>query len=141
MNINYTIMKKKILLLIAIVLICVTGMKAQKIYELNDLKQIPDIDEDNMKIIALSIVDLYKNAIKTPEKYSSDEAVKDTVYLFYDKNWNGKLNKINPSNGEKYSSIKNEELEKNNRLLFNLNFDESGNLIVPEKIFVISYQN
>lgn len=133
-------MKKKILISIATVLITMTGLNAQKIYELDEVKQVPYVDEDNMKIIAFTLVDLYKTAVKTPEKYSTDEATNNTVYLFYDTDWDGRYNKVNPRNGEKYSADKKSDLEQNDRLLFNLTFDESGNLVVPEKVFVISYR-
>lgn len=133
-------MKKKILISIATVLITMTGLNAQKIYELDEVKQVPYVDEDNMKTIAFTLVDLYKTAIKTPEKYSTDEATNNIVYLFYDTDWDGRFNKVNPRNGEKYSADKKNDLEQNDRLLFNLTFDESGNLVLPEKVFVISYR-
>lgn len=117
-----------------------TGLNAQKIYELDEVKQVPYVDEDNMKTIAFTLVDLYKTAIKTPEKYSTDEATNNIVYLFYDTDWDGRFNKVNPRNGEKYSADKKNDLEQNDRLLFNLTFDESGNLVLPEKVFVISYR-
>lgn len=133
-------MKKKILISIATVLITMTGLNAQKIYELDEVNQVPYVDEDNMKTIAFTLVDLYKTAVKTPEKYSTDEATNNTVYLFYDTDWDGRFNKINPRNGEKYSADKKSDLEQNDRLLFNLTFDENGNLVIPEKVFVISYR-
>ena len=71
-----------------------------------------------MKTIAFTLVDLYKTAVKTPEKYSTDEATNNTVYLFYDTDWDGRFNKINPRNGEKYSADKKSDLEQNDRLLF-----------------------
>lgn len=91
-------MKKKILISIATVLITMTGLNAQKIYELDEVKQVPYVDEDNMKTIAFTLVDLYKTAIKTPEKYSTDEATNNIVYLFYDTDWDGRFNKVNPRN-------------------------------------------
>jgi len=133
-------MKRKILISIAIVLITMTGLNAQKIYELDEIKQVPFVDEDNMKTIAFTLVDLYKTVIKTPNKYSTDEATNSTVYLFYDTDWDGRFNKVNPLKGDKYSADKKGDLEQNNRLLFNLTFNESGNLVVPEKVFVISYR-
>ena len=130
-----TTMKKKILISIATVLITMTGLNAQKIYELDEVKQVPYVDEDNMKTIAFTLVDLYKTAVKTPEKYSTDEATNNTVYLFYDTDWDGRFNKINPRNGEKYSADKKSDLEQNDRLLFNLTFDENGNLVVRFPFF------
>jgi hypothetical protein len=133
-------MKKNILFSFVTVLICFTGLNAQKVYELNEVTQIPSIDEDNMKIIAFSIFDLYNSAIKTPEFYSTDAAVENTVYKFYDTYLNGILEKVNPHKGEKYSSGKKPDIEKNDGLLFNLTFNENGALIIPDKIFVISYR-
>lgn len=113
----------------------------QKVYEFSELHQIPFIDEQNMHIIATTIVDLYKKVIKSPEEYSTEAATNYTVYQFYDTDGDGMLNRINPRVGEKYSSDKLTDLEQNRMLMFNLTFDEGGNLIVPEKIDVISYRD
>lgn len=135
-----TIMKKTTLLLIATILFFSQGLYAQKIYELDEVKQIPYIDEYNMKTIAFSIYNLYLEAITSPESNSTNEAVEDTVFLFYDTDWDGVLNKLNPLSGKKYSNIEKSNLEENNILLFNLTFNPNKSLIIPEKLFVISYR-
>jgi len=132
-------MKKTSLLFIATILFFSQGLYAQKIYELDEVEQIPYIDEDNMKTIAFSIYNLYQKAITTPERNSTYESVEDTVFLFYDTDWDGVLNKINPVSGKKYNNNK-IDLEKNNMLLFNLVFNPNESLIVPEKISVVSYR-
>src|ERR1035437_902484 len=131
-------MKKKILLSIAIAFISITGLTAQKIYELNEVKQIPFIIGNDIQEIALSVVELYKNAIITPERYSSEDAVKNTVYTFYEAD--DKMNKTNPCSGMKYSADNKNDIDLNNELLFNLTFDENGNMIIPDKIFVVSFR-
>ncbi len=107
-------------------------------FELDQVRQVPSIDESNMKIIAFSVQKLFDEAIKEPEKYSTIKAVSETVYGFYDTDGDGRLDKVNPRNGKQYSTSDNEELKKNDRFLFNLTFDEKGNLVVPEKIYIIS---
>jgi len=137
---NNTRMKKLTLLLIATVFIFSHGLYAQRIYELDEVKQIPYIDEDNMKTIAFSIYDLYQKAIESPERNSTHEAIEDTIFLFYDTDWDGVLNKINPLSGKKYAVNEKSSLEENNILLFNLTFNANRSLIIPEKIFVVSYR-
>ena len=109
-----------------------------QIKELNEVKQIPSIDEDNMKIIASSIWTLYDQAVQSPAQTSTMKAINEKVYGYYDTDGDGMLNKVNPKNGKIYSEINSEDLLKNNRLLFNLTFDVNGKLIVPTKIYVIS---
>uniref|UniRef100_UPI004048EF68 hypothetical protein n=1 Tax=Fulvivirga sp. TaxID=1931237 RepID=UPI004048EF68 len=133
-------MKRNILFSIATILITITGLNAQKIYELNEVDQFPYVDEESMQIITITLVDLYKTAIETPEKFSTEEAKNNTVNFFYDIDSDGVLDEFYPFNGEKYSAISIDDLKKNDRLLFNLTFNESGNLMIPEKIFVISYR-
>jgi hypothetical protein len=132
-------MKRRKLILIIAFVICNLGIKAQKIYEFNELKLIPYIDENNMKTIVFSVVELYKLAKNNPEQYSCIAPI-DTIYEYYDTNRDGMLNKINPITGVSYSIDKKNDLDKNQRLLFNLIFDEYGVLQVPEKIIVISYR-
>jgi len=128
-----------------------TGLKAQKIYELDEVKQIPVIDNSNMDIIASSIQKLFIDAIKNPLKASTPLAANETVYAFYDSDEDRKLHKINPTNGKQYTISDSTRLRLNQikwyrnemvetSLLFNLTFDENGKLIVPEKINVISYR-
>lgn len=130
-------MTKKLTFALATVLLLNLTATAQ-IYELDQVRQVPSIDESNMKIIAFTVQKLFDEVIKEPEKYSSIKAVSETVYGFYDTDGDGRLDKVNPRNGKQYSSSDSEELKKNNRFLFNLIFDEKGNLVVPEKIYVIS---
>jgi PAS domain-containing protein len=130
-------MTKKLTFALATVLLLNLTATAQT-YELDQVRQVPSIDESNMKIIAFSVQKLFDEVIKEPEKYSSIKAVSETVYGFYDTDGDGRLDKVNPRNGKQYSSSDSEELKKNNRFLFNLIFDDKGNLVVPEKIYVIS---
>ena len=130
-------MTKKMTFALATVLLLNLTATAQT-YELDQVRQVPSIDESNMKIIAFSVQKLFDEVIKEPEKYSSIKAVSETVYGFYDTDGDGKLDKVNPRNGKQYYTSDSEELKKNNRFLFNLTFDEKGNLVVPEKIYVIS---
>lgn len=124
---------------------------AQTVYELDQVKQLPTIDKKNMNIIASSVQQLFDNAIKEPLKYSTAEATNETVYAFYDSDDDGKLHKINPQNGKQYSISDSSDLRKNQfstygkkepqiSLHFNLTFDVNGKLLVPEKIYVISFR-
>lgn len=106
--------------------------------ELDEVKQLPSISRRNMQAIALVANNLYKLAKLEPTKYSNIKAVSETVYAFYDVDWNGTLDKINPLNGRRFSEESRGDLDVNNRLLFNLDFDEQGKLIVPEFLYVIS---
>lgn len=123
----------------ALALLLFLSVNAQT-YELHQVKQIPSIDESNMKIIAFSIQNLFEQYVKNPEKYPSSKSAYEAVYAFYDTDDDRVLNKINPLLGKIYKPIDSADLKMNNRLLFNLTFDENGNLIVPEKIIVISYR-
>jgi len=108
--------------------------------KLDQVKQLPSLDETNMKIIATSVWTMYEQAIKEPEKNSTIKAVSETVYGFYDTDWDGKLNKVEPLNGKQYSPSDKQDLDKNNKLLFNLTFDATGKLNIPGKIYVISHR-
>jgi hypothetical protein len=135
---NTTMKRRKLFLLITLI-ICNLGIKAQKIYEFNELRLIPYIDENNMKTIVFSVFELYELAKSNPEQYSSITST-DTIYEYYDTNWDGMLNKINPVIGEPYSIDKKSDLDRNKNLLFNLIFDEYGALQVPEKLKIINYR-
>ncbi len=128
-----------------------TGLNAQKIYELDEVKQLPTIDNSNMDIIAATIQQLFIEVLKDPIKYSTLSATEETVYSFYDSDEDRKLHKINPVNGKQYTSSDSTRLRLNQvssyrndiietSLFFNLTFDENGKLVVPEKINVISYR-
>ena len=131
-------MTKKITFAFATMLFFYLTIKAQT-YELDQVKQIPSISPKNMGALASSIKKLFDDAIKEPEKNSTTKAVSETVYGFYDKREvKNRYQKVNPISGAQYTSNDADELRKNNRLLFNLTFDEKGNLLVPEKIYVIS---
>ena len=130
-------MTKKLPFALAIVLLLNLPTMAQT-FEIDLIKQVPSITANNMKIIAVSVQKLFEEAIKNPDKNSSLKAVSDTVYGFYDIDGDRKLDKVNPRNGKQYTASDNEGLKKNSSLLFNLTFEDSGNLIVPEKIYVIS---
>jgi len=144
-------MKKKILIPIATVLISLTGLNAQKIYELDEVKQLPTIDNSNMDIIAASIQQLFIEALKDPINYSTISATEETICAFYDSDEDIKLQKVNPIRGKQYTSSDSTRLRLNQissyrndivetSLFFNLTFDDSGKLLVPEKINVISYR-
>jgi hypothetical protein len=130
-------MRKKLTIALTTVLLMTMTVKAQT-FEIDEVKQLPSIDENNMKIIAFSIQKLFDEIIKDPEKHSTIKAVSETVYGYYDTDWDGKLDKVNPRNGKQYSPSDKDDLLKNDRFLFNLTFDETGKLIVPDKIYVIS---
>lgn len=125
--------------------------QAQKIYELHQVKQIPTIDNNNMDIIASSIQKLFIDAIKDPLRNSTKTAANETVYTFYDSEDDRKIHQMNQSNGKQYTISDSTRLRLNQidwyhkefvetNLLFNLTFNENGELIVPEKINVISYR-
>ncbi|MCA6368565.1 MAG: hypothetical protein IM618_16160 [Cytophagales bacterium] len=107
-------------------------------FELDRVKQIPYINESSMKTIVLSIQKLFNEAIREPEKNSTIKAVSDTVYTYYDVNDDGLLDKVRSSIGKLYSQSDENDLKKNDRLLFNLTFDDHGNLDIPDRIYVIS---
>ncbi len=134
---NGQTMIKKTTLALATVLLFNLTTKAQT-FELDQVRQIPSISESNMKTIALSIQKLFDQAIKEPEKNSTIKAVSETVYGYYDTDGDSKLDKVNPRNGKQYAQSDESDLKKNNRLLFNLTFDDIGKLVVPDKIYVIS---
>jgi len=106
-------MKKKILISIATVLISMTGLNAQKIYELDEVKQLPTIDNSNMDIIAATIQQLFIEVLKDPIKYSTLSATEETIYAFYDSDEDRKLHKINPINGKQYNSSDSTRLRLN----------------------------
>jgi len=132
-------MKTRLLLAVAFVLIWLTSINAQKYYELNEVKQIPSLDEENMAGIAYWVAELSKEIYKNPVDFSTDRAVSNTICLFYDTDGDNVLNKINPRNGAKYTLERKSELEHNDNLLFSLCFDENGVLLAPEKICIISF--
>ena len=132
-------MKKLVTVFLATIAISLTTFA--QTYELDKVRQMPSIDEANMKIIAFTIQELYATTIKNPEKNSTIKAVSETVSAFYEPmEENNKYVKVNPINGKQYTSNDKEDLDKNTRLLFNLTFDENGKLIVPSKIYVISHR-
>lgn len=107
-------------------------------FELDAVKQVPSIDESNMKLIASSVWYLYENAMKAPIKFTNPSAAYDTVFTYKDAEINGKHEKLSRVNGRLYTLCYKDELDLNNRLLFNLQFDVSGKLMVPDKIYAIS---
>lgn len=111
---------------------------AQKVYELNEINRIPYIENSDMRKIALSLFDLYKEAVKSPEKYSTIESTKDTVNYFVYINSEEPLRKYDTITGLKYSAINQSDIEKNNRIFFNLNFDEFGNIDISDNLNFIS---
>jgi len=129
-------MKKVVTVFLATIAISLSTFA--QTYELDKVRQMPSIDEDNIKVIAFEIQELYATTIKNPEKNSTIKAVSETVSTFYKPS--NKYVKVNPINGKQYTSNDKEDLDKNTRLLFNLTFDENGKLIVPDKIYVISHR-
>ncbi len=109
-------------------------------FELDRVKLIPAIDESNMKIIASSIWFLYVEAMKSPQKYTNPKSMDNTVYTYLNIESTDRYEKIMPVKGRLYTPCYKEDLDLNNRLLFNLKFDVTGKLFVPASIFVISTQ-
>jgi len=143
-------MKKKSLLFIVIILTIITGLKAQKVYEFDNVQRLPSLDEKNMNIISTSIQKLFKEIIKDPLKYSSSNVTKDTVFTFYDDDYRKKIINVEALNGKQYTVLDSSRLRLNQissynkepetRLLFNLTFNENGKINIPEKITIISYR-
>jgi hypothetical protein len=133
-------MKMKIVLTMVFMISSIIALNAQKIYELDEVSKIPIIDRENMEVIAFTISDLYKETIKTPEIYSTDSAVKSKVFLYF-KIRDKTIIKSKSISGLEFSRNQTPDIENNNRLLFNLIFNENGELFVPDKLFVISYRN
>jgi hypothetical protein len=129
-------MRTKTLILLTLSFLTASAIAQTK--ELDEIKQVPFVDKQGMNIISTSLWTLYLDAIKTPEKTSTSQSARETVYAYYDRYSNGKLDKVNPAKGKMFSSADTADLNKNNQLLFNLNFDIEGNLIVPNKINVLS---
>jgi hypothetical protein len=111
---------------------------AQKVYELNEINRIPYIQNSDMRTIALSLFDLYKEVVKSPEKYSTIESTKDTVNNYVYINSEEPLRKYETIKGLKYSLINQSDIEKNDMLFFNLNFDEHGNIDIADNLNFIS---
>ena len=130
---------KSTVFLFLLLAICFSSLNSNaQTVELDQVKQLPSISKRNMQAIAIVANNLYKLAKIEPIKYSNIKAVSETVYAFYDVDWNGSLDKVNPLNGRRFSEENRSDLDSNNRLLFNLEFDEQGKLIVPEFLYVIS---
>src|SRR5687767_3380521 len=107
-------------------------------YEIDQINSLPFIDKENILTIATSVWTLYKIAIENPQEASTILATKETVYGYYDTRHRGKLDKVNPIQGKVFLLLDSSELKKNNHLLFNMSFAASGELIIPNKIYVIS---
>jgi len=131
-------MKLKQFIIPLILIICSQITVKAQTYKIDQLKEVPFIGNESMAIIASSIWTKYEEAIKNPQNNSSIKSASETIYGYYDINNDGKLHKVNPTNGSMYSMNDSLELKKNNRLLFNLIFDENGKLIIKDKICVIS---
>lgn len=131
---------KKVITTITITLLFKSLLFAQT-YELSQVRQMPFVDETNMKTIAFSVQKLFDDAIKEPEKNSTVEAVDDNVYVYYDIDGNRNFKKIELVKGNQYTPSNILDLKKDNCLLFNLIFDVNGNLIVPNSIHVIFNRN
>lgn len=129
-------MRKVTLIVLTLSLLTISAIAQTK--EFDQIKQVPFVDKESMKILVTSIWTLYQDAIKNPEQTSTSQAARETVYAYYDRTSSGKLDKVNPANGKKFSISDTAELNKNNQLLFNLTFDVEGNLIIPNKVNVIS---
>ncbi len=115
----------------------VSVANAQKVYELNEIKQIPYINNSDMKTIAYSLFELYKTEINSIEKLSNSNSGEDMIrcYVLI----SGDLIRKNDSlMGENYSSIHKVDLEKNNMIFFNLIFDENGNIDFSDNLNIIS---
>ncbi len=145
-------MIKKNLIAIIVTCICNISCSAQKtyylngfqktLYELNELQKIPSVDQANMDKLAEAAYRVFQQIKLSPEKYATN-AIRNTancVYLYYDVNGDGNLKKINPRKGQKYTDDYRDSVMQNDRLLFNLSFDETGKVIAPDKFYVISYQ-
>lgn len=147
-------MKQNVILIVVALVLFSNAIKAQTALELDQVTQVPSIDETNMNIISSSIQLLFEDALKNPSKYSTIRASEDTVYTFYDSDEDRKLHKINPETGKQFTAADSSDLRKNQislywlnkkftrdvSLFFNLNFDEKGNLIVPNTISVILFR-
>ncbi len=107
-------------------------------YSLDQVRQVPAIDEANMKCIASSVWYLYSGAMKNPPAFSNLQAINDTVFTFKNNELNERHEKSAWVQGMLYTTCYKSELDLSDRLLFNLNFDSSGTLLVPDKIIVIS---
>ncbi len=129
---------KKIITLSILFLILNLNTFSQKIYDLSEIQQIPSIDSKNMEIITSSIYKLYQLVLQNPQKYSTDNSTKEIVYLYFSKG--GKLVGSNPINGEIYKNEDYEKFIENNKILFNLNFDNSGQILLPQNFVFISYK-
>ncbi|MDP1726066.1 MAG: hypothetical protein Q8M15_04730 [Bacteroidota bacterium] len=126
----------KIVLTVFIVFNLTFNMSAQ-VFELNELKQAPSVNEKNMNTIAMSIWFLFEEAMKNPIKYSNPAATAQTVFEYRETAFNSRCEKLSEAKGRLYTLCYQNELDLNNRLLFNLKFDSTGRLIVPGTIYVI----
>lgn len=109
-------------------------------YELDKVKQKPYLDEASMKALADVVLAAYTAAIKSPQEYSSPKAAAEIVYAFYDRNYSGKLSKVNATQGKQFAVEDTADLAKDDRLMFNLLFDAAGSLHVPDKLNVIAHR-
>ena len=93
-----------------------------------------------MKALADVVLAAYTAAIKSPQEYSSPKAAAEIVYAFYDRNYSGKLSKVNATQGKQFAVEDTADLAKDDRLMFNLLFDAAGSLHVPDKLNVIAHR-
>ena len=135
-------MKLKIPLLFLTTLSFCINVDAQKIYSLNELAQVPSVNFDNLESITLIVASLYDKVKQNPEKYSTLKSTEKIFYMYIDKDSRGqKLTPINPLKGSMWSIDKLTVLQKNDQLLFNLKFDETGNIIIPDTLFFLCYHD
>jgi hypothetical protein len=139
MNMNNTTNKPtKIALLFLINFFFLVSMtNAQKVYELNEINQIPYINKSDMKTIAYSLFELYKTEIKSPEKLSNSDLIEVKVRCFVLINSNLIL-QYDSLIGLNYTSMHQIDLEKNDKIFFNLFFNENGSIDISDNLNVIS---
>lgn len=93
-----------------------------------------------MKVLADVVLAAYATAIQRPQDHSTAKAAEETVYAFYDINYDGKLDKLNATQGKRFAVEDTADLAKNDRLMFSLLFDADGTLQVPDKLNVIAHR-
>jgi hypothetical protein len=131
-------MKSKLCTLL-ILFSCILKLRSQT-FELHQVKQIPGIDEKNMRNIAFAVWSAYEEVLASPEVFSTAAAMRETVSSFYDTDFEGLHARLQTLKGNRYTCVSSADLVQNNRLLFNLRFDANGQLVVPDTIRFVSHR-
>jgi hypothetical protein len=128
---------RKISIVIFLLVLISTICNCQSYYTLDKRDKLPKYGSQNIDSVFVVINNAFLKALKTPEQIEFEPNRK---ILLFSEGDEGKLKISEAYIGQPYNDKYKVLIAENYLLCFNLNFDEKGLLVVPKKLFAISFK-